>query len=143
MTREATIDPGAVKAALERLREPAKHASGRAHAPYSGFRVGAAVADADGTVYAACNVESASYGLTQCAERNALGSAVAGGVEPGSLEAIVIYLPGDSPIPPCGACRQVMRELMAPGAIAVSVCDGDQFAAWTLEELLPDAFLDQ
>jgi cytidine deaminase len=134
-------DSQAIEAALERLREAAKAASARAHAPYSGFHVGAAVSDADGTVYAACNVESASYGLTQCAERNALGSAIAAGVRPGTLEAIVIYLPGGEPIPPCGACRQVMRELMAPGAFAVTCCDGDAVQAWTLEELLPDAFL--
>ena len=135
------LDPEIVGAALKRLRAPAKAASGNAHAPYSGFHVGAAVADARGAVYAACNVESASYGLTQCAERNALGSAIAAGVRPGTLEAMVIYLPGEEPIPPCGACRQVMRELMAPGAIAVTCCDGAAIQAWTLEELLPDAFL--
>ncbi len=134
-------DSQAIASALERLREAAKAASARAHAPYSGFHVGAAVADADGTVYAACNVESASYGLTQCAERNALGSAIAAGARPGTLEAIVIYLPGGEPIPPCGACRQVMRDLMAPDAVAVTCCDGDAVQAWTLEELLPDAFL--
>ena len=131
----------AIEAALEQLRAPAKAASARAHAPYSGFHVGAAVADGDGSIYAACNVESASYGLTQCAERNALGSAIAAGVRPGTLRAIVIYLPGEEPIPPCGACRQVMRELMAPDAVAITCCDGDSYQAWTLVELLPDAFL--
>ncbi len=134
-------DSEAVEAALEQLRAPARAASARAHAPYSGFHVGAAVADGDGSIYAACNVESASYGLTQCAERNALGSAIAAGVRPGKLRAIVIYLPGDVPIPPCGACRQVMRELMAPDAFVVTCCDGDAVQAWTLEELLPNAFL--
>ena len=134
-------DTQAIASALARLRQAAKAASARAHAPYSGFHVGAAVSDADGRIYAACNVESASYGLTQCAERNALGSAIAAGVQPGTLEAIVIYLPGEKPIPPCGACRQVMRELMAPDAFAVTCCDGDAVQAWTLEELLPDAFL--
>ena len=134
-------DSEAVEAALEQLRAPARAASARAHAPYSGFHVGAAVADGDGSIYAACNVESASYGLTQCAERNALGSAIAAGVRPGKLRAILIYLPGDVPIPPCGACRQVMRELMAPDAFAVTCCDGDAVQVWTLEELLPNAFL--
>jgi cytidine deaminase len=134
-------EPAAVEAALDQLRSSAKRASARAHAPYSGFHVGAAVADAEGSIYAACNVESASYGLTQCAERNALGSAIAAGVRPGTLTAIVIYLPGDEPIPPCGACRQVMRELMAPDAFAVTCCDGEAYLAWTLEELIPDAFL--
>ena len=136
-----TPESEAVEATLKQLRTSAKAASARAHAPYSGFHVGAAVADGDGSIYAACNVESASYGLTQCAERNVLGSAIAAGVSPGTLRAIVIYLPGDEPIPPCGACRQVMRELMAPDAFAVTCCDGDVFQAWTLEELLPDAFL--
>jgi cytidine deaminase len=134
-------DDERVREALAYLRAPAREASARAHAPYSGFHVGAAVGTVGGPVYAACNVESASYGLTQCAERNALGSAIAAGVRPGTLDAIVIYLPGDSPIPPCGACRQVMRELMAPGAIVVTCGDEDSCSAWTVEELLPDAFL--
>lgn len=134
-------DARSVAAVLDRLRSPAEDVSRQAHAPYSGFQVGAAVGAGAGTVFAACNVESASYGLTQCAERNALGSAIAAGVKPGVLDAIVIYLPGDEPIAPCGACRQVMRELMAPGAIAVSCCDGDAVQAWTVEELLPGAFL--
>ncbi|MEE4175430.1 MAG: cytidine deaminase [Xanthomonadales bacterium] len=131
----------AVTEALKHLRAPAEAASSNAHAPYSGYHVGAALIDVDGAIYAACNVESASYGLTQCAERNALGSAISAGVRPGTLEAIVIYIPGDEPIAPCGACRQVMRELMAPHAVAVSCCDGEATQAWTLEELLPAAFL--
>lgn len=134
-------DALAIETALARLRDAAKAASAHAHSPFSGFHVGAAVSDAEGAVYAACNVESASYGLTQCAERNALGTAIAAGVRPGTLDRMVIYLPGDEPIPPCGACRQVMRELLAPDAYAVSCCDGDAYLAWTLDELLPDAFI--
>lgn len=135
------LDEAVVEKVVGQLKAPARAASGNAYAPYSGFHVGAAVIDEGGTVYAACNVESASYGLTQCAERNALGSAIAAGVRPGSLEAIVIYIPGDEPIVPCGACRQVMRELMAPHAVAVACCDGEATQAWTVEALLPDAFL--
>lgn len=125
---------------LAALVPAARTASARAHAPYSGFRVGAAALTATGTVHAGCNVESASYGLTQCAERNALGTAVAAGVLPGELTALLIYLPGPAPLPPCGACRQVMAELLAPGATVLSVCDGDARRSWTVEELLPDAF---
>ncbi len=123
------------------LRPAARAASANAHAPFSGFHVGAAVRTASGDVYAACNVESASYGLTQCAERNALGSAIAAGVTPGEVQALLVYLPGDEPLPPCGACRQVMRELLAPGARVVSCCDGDEVLDWSVEALLPDAFL--
>ncbi len=123
-----------------RLKPDAARASGNAHAPYSGFLVGAALETRDGQQFAACNVESASYGLTQCAERNALGTAVAAGVRPGEVTGLLIYLPGSEPLPPCGACRQVMAELMAPGATVVTCCDGEALAAWTIEQLLPDAF---
>lgn len=125
---------------VDRLKPDAARASGHAHAPYSGFLVGAALETKDGRRFAACNVESASYGLTQCAERNALGSAVADGVRPGEVTGLVIYLPGNEPLPPCGACRQVMAELMAPGAPVVACCDGERLAAWTIDQLLPDAF---
>lgn len=134
-------DSEGVLAVLERLGPPARAVSARAHAPYSGFHVGAAMGTVSGEVYAACNVESASYGLTQCAERNALGTAIAAGRMPGEVNAAVIYLPGDAPLPPCGACRQVMIELMAPAALVVSICDSDRVLAWTIEDLLPDAFL--
>lgn len=133
-------DPDRIRALVAELLPAAKAASGRAHAPYSGFQVGAALVTDDGGVYAACNVESASYGLTQCAERNALGSAIAGGMRPRQAEALLVYLPGSRALPPCGACRQVMVELMAPGALVVSCCDGEEVEAWTLEELLPRPF---
>lgn len=129
------------QAVLAQLGARARAASANAHAPYSGFLVGAALAVDDGTVFTACNVESASYGLTQCAERNALGSAVAAGTRPGQVNRLVIYLPGDTPLPPCGACRQVMAEFMPPDAVVVSCCDSDATLSWTVRQLLPQPFL--
>lgn len=134
-------DADRVAEAVATLAPAARTASARAHAPYSGFLVGAALRTGEGEVFAACNVESASYGLTQCAERNALGTAIAEGVLPGTIDTLLIYLPGNEPLPPCGACRQVMLELMAPGGLVVSSCDSDRVQAWTVETLLPDAFL--
>lgn len=128
------------RSVLERLGPAARQVSANAYAPFSGFHVGAALASDDGAEYAACNVESASYGLTQCAERNALGSAVAAGVKPGQVNSMAIYLPGDKPLPPCGACRQVMVELMHAGAVVISFCDSGETLSWTVEELLPQAF---
>jgi len=125
---------------LAALAGEARSASANAHAPYSDFQVGAALRTTDGKQFAGCNVESASYGLTQCAERNALGSAIAAGIRPGAINALVIYLPGDTPLPPCGACRQVMVELMTPDALVVAFCDGDAQLSWRVSELLPDAF---
>lgn len=124
----------------DRLLPAARRASANAHSPYSGLKVGAALLTSDGSVISGCNVESASFGLTQCAERNALGTAIAEGVAPGSVTALLVYLPGDRPLPPCGACRQVMLELLAPGAQVLSVCDGDGFHRWDVEDLLPGAF---
>lgn len=121
------------------LFKAARAASRNAYSPYSGFKVGAAVRHPGG-VHTGCNVESGSYGLTQCAERNALAAAIAAGAAPGSGDALLIYQPGDVALPPCGACRQVMLELLAPGALVVSCCDGEHSVSWRIEDLLPDAF---
>jgi cytidine deaminase len=124
-----------------RLKAMAMEACGNAYSPYSRFSVGAAVIDADGHAFAGCNVENASYGMTQCAERNAIGAAIAGGSSPGSLVTLVIYTPGDTMHPPCGACRQVMHEMMTDESRVISCCDSDGFRAWTRHEHLPDAFV--
>ena len=123
------------------LGPAAKAVSAHAHAPYSGFHVGAALMTGSGALFQGCNVESASYGLTQCAERSALTAAIAAGVKPGDIKSMAIYLPGESPLPPCGACRQVMVELMSPDGIVISLCDNPETLSWTVSELLPQAFL--
>lgn len=119
----------------------ARAVSDNAHAPFSRVRVGAAVLSEGGKVYTGCNVESASYGLTQCAERNALAAAVADGALPGSLIAMAVYANGFAVLSPCGACRQVISELMAPGAEVTSCCDNKETRTWTVAELLPYPFV--
>lgn len=121
----------------ESLISSAKQASSRAYAPYSMFRVGAALRTATGAVFCGCNVENASYGLTICAERNAIFQMVSGGET--RFAEIVIFTPTPSPTAPCGACRQVLYEF-GPDAVVVSVCDGPDQLRSTVRELLPGAF---
>jgi len=121
------------------LLERARAAATFAHSPYSKFRVGAAVETADGHFFAGCNIESASYGLTMCAERVALSSAIAAGAAKFIRIAVTCLdaLPGPAELRmPCGACRQVMAELMEPGAEIFI----DGVGVRTIEELLPNAF---
>lgn len=125
---------------LQDLRVLAQQGAQRAYAPYSGFPVGAAVLAEDDRTWAGCNVENASFGLTQCAERTAIAAAIADGARPGALRLLVIYTPGQRVHSPCGACRQVMQELMAPDSRVISCCDTEDTLAWTLPELLPDPF---
>lgn len=120
------------------LREAARKAGSRAWAPYSGFRVGAAVADDAGAIHIGCNVENGSFGLTSCAERNALAAAVAAGAT--GLDTLAIYTDGEEPWPPCGACRQVMAELMSPDGMVISVCVSQSVKRWRVADLMPDAF---
>ena len=124
---------------LSALERAAREAAGRAYCPYSRFPVGAAVLAADGQVHSGCNVENASYGLTICAERNAVFQAVARTVQPLHIKAVLIYTPTASPTAPCGACRQVLNEF-GPDAEVVCVCDGPDAIRTTLKELLPRAF---
>lgn len=126
---------------VEAWREAARAASTRAYSPYSRFRVGAVALGSDGRAWSGCNVENASYGLTQCAERNALAHAIADGAEPGSLHHLVVYTDGRKVLPPCGACRQVMVELMAGDALVVACCDTDEWLSWRVRDLMPSPFL--
>lgn len=125
------------KATLDSLVEEAKAASKRAYCPYSRFSVGAAVLTDSGEVFAGCNVENASYGLTICAERNAAFQMVANGNQ--RIQAVAIYTPTPKPTAPCGACRQVINEF-GPDAVIVCACDGPGVLRSKLSDLLPDAF---
>ncbi|MBT8049512.1 MAG: cytidine deaminase [Xanthomonadales bacterium] len=130
-----------IDATIAQLKRPASEAAANSYSPYSHFPVGVAVVSESGEIYRGCNVENASFGLTQCAERAALASAIAAGVTPGKLTALVIYTPGKTAHTPCGACRQVMHELMSTDSLVVSCCDGKETKAWTRDEYLPDPFV--
>jgi cytidine deaminase len=129
--------PKVSDSALRRLEQCARSASARAYAPYSRFPVGAAVLGGSGKVYAGCNVENASYGLCNCAERTAIFSAVAAGER--SIRAVTVYTPTPLPTAPCGACRQVIHEF-GPDALVISVCDAKNRVETRLPALLPGAF---
>ena len=117
------------------LRAAAVDVAGRAYAPYSRLRVGAAGLTGDGRVVTGCNVENASFGLTCCAERTAIFTAVSAGHT--DLAAIAVHAEAES-APPCGACRQVMAEF-ATGLRVIWRRDGELVAS-TLGDLLPDGF---
>jgi len=119
------------------LLRVAREVQARAWAPYSGFRVGAALVAQDGTVFAGCNVENASLGLTICAERAALVAAVAAGYR--SFSRIVLVTDAAEPVQPCGACRQFLSEFGLDLDI-MSVCKSGKSARTSLRRLLPDAF---
>jgi cytidine deaminase len=101
----------AISDAFDDLLALARNARERAYAPYSNFLVGAALLTRDGRRFSGCNVENASYGLCNCAERTALFNAVAAGCRPGDFAALAVIADTDNPVSPCGACRQVMSEL--------------------------------
>jgi cytidine deaminase len=123
--------------AMSRMEKSARSAAARAYAPYSHFPVGAAVLGGSGSIYSGCNVENASYGLCNCAERTAIFSAVAAGEQ--SIKAVTVYTPTPLPTAPCGACRQVIHEF-GPDALIVSVCDAKSRIETKLSALLPGAF---
>ncbi len=133
----ADLDDGPGAIWIDALLDAARDASTRAYAPYSRFAVGAAVLADDGRIFASANVENASYGLTSCAERNAIFAAVFAGVR--RIVAVAVHTPTERPVSPCGACRQVIFEF-GPEALVASCCDGPHAARWSITELLPGAF---
>ncbi|MCU0647624.1 MAG: cytidine deaminase [Gemmatimonadaceae bacterium] len=121
----------------ESLVEAAREAMTRAYAPYSGYRVGAALETRDGTVIVGCNVENASYPAGICAERVALSAAVAQGHR--EFSALAICVEAGSPASPCGICRQVLAEF-APALPITSATTRGARQRWTLDALLPAPF---
>jgi cytidine deaminase len=121
----------------QRLERAARGAVTAAYAPYSGFRVGAAVLGGSGKIFTGCNVENASYGLCNCAERTAIFTAIAAGER--KIKAVAVYTPTAAPTAPCGACRQVINEF-GPEALIISCCKGGKRIESTLDQLLPEAF---
>ncbi len=123
-----------------RLLDAAERAQRNAHAPYSHYRVGAAVLTDGGKIYAGCNVENASYGLTLCAERVAVGAALAAGAR--RIRAVAVVADGPDAPYPCGACRQVLAEFAKADAPVIVARRGQmrQAEQFTLGELLPHAF---
>ena len=128
---------------IKQLINEALHARNYAYAPYSQFMVGAALITEDDSVYTGCNVENASYGATNCAERTAIFKAVSDGER--LIKAIAIVggvKDGDMTYAyPCGVCRQVLREFSNPGELVIIVAKNqDDYKTYSLEELLPESF---
>ena len=131
----AILDP----AGLDRLRAAAQDAAAHAYAPYSKFCVGAALLFDDGRIFTGCNVENVSYGLTSCAERNALFRAISERGAGPKIVAVAVANRNGAPCPPCGACRQVMSEFAAPDAVVTFPGEG----AWETRpfaEIFPVSF---
>jgi cytidine deaminase len=114
-------------------------AHARAYAPYSHFQVGAAVLDSTGRIFAGCNVENVSYGLTSCAERNAIFAAVVEGAR--SISAVAVVTAAETLTAPCGACRQVLNEFAVAGDMQVILAGTNgQVRLTRLSVLLPESF---
>ena len=136
MLDENRLSPEQVSALLDAARA----ARAKAYVPYSRFPVGAALLTRDGTLYHGCNVENASFGLTNCAERTAFFRAIADGHRPGDFVALAVVGDTEGPIAPCGACRQVMLELGGPDLrVLLGNLAGD-VQPTTVAALLPGAF---
>ena len=124
---------------LNEAIDAARAASERAYAPYSGFRVGAAIVTAGGVLYDGCNVENASYGLSICAERGAVMKMISDAPpEDRRISLVAVSSPNTAPCFPCGACRQVLREF---GCEEVVVLDAEgSLRRYPFEEILPNSF---
>ena len=123
---------------IDEMLHAARAIMPRAYVPYSGFHVGAAILNEDGTIRTAVNVENASYPLSVCAERNAAAAMVASGH--GKILAVTVATDAPSPTPPCGGCRQVLWEFGEADTPVVAEGASGVRARWRLGELLPHAF---
>jgi len=123
-------------ATVDRLLESARRAQRNAYAPYSRFPVGAAVLAEDGRIFLGCNVENSSFGLTVCAERNAVAAAVVAGARPAAVAVVADQVD----IVPCGACRQVLSEFDADMPLVLASSTPDGHSQTRLSTLLPAAF---
>ncbi len=126
---------------VEQLLQAAQWAAAKAYAPFSNFHVGAAILTADGQTYTGCNVENSSYGLTNCAERTAIFTAVAEGsiTKDVDLFAVAVVNKDGVPCSPCGACRQVIYEF-GPNAIVIFRAKNGEIVQMQAEDLLPEGF---
>ncbi len=122
----------------EEMIKKAEEASKKAYAPYSKFPVGACVLTENNNTYIGCNFENSSYGMTICAERNAVGNAIVNGET--KIKAVAIFSPNMDNCTPCGACRQVLNEFKSESGLDIIVKIGDKIKIYTLEELLPETF---
>lgn len=123
-----------------RLLNLARQARERAYAPYSRFRVGAALQTKDGIDFLGCNVENAAYSLCNCAERTALFSAIAAGCKPGDFAGIAVIADTPEPVTPCGGCRQVLAELCEQEMPVLLANTAGMTRLTTVRALLPDGF---
>lgn len=129
-----------VQSVTDPLVELARQAREQAYAPYSRFLVGAALLTRDGRHFLGCNVENASYGLCNCAERTALFAAIAAGCKPGDFVRLAVIGDTEGPISPCGACRQVMSELCDESMPVLLANLHGKLQETSVQELLPGSF---
>lgn len=125
---------------ISRLYEAAVAARKNSYSPYSKFKVGASLLLDDNTIVSGTNVENSSYGLACCAERNALFTAVGMGYKKENIKALLVVANTDAPCSPCGACRQVISELMNPDADVILTNRKNDIKTFTVKELLPFSF---
>lgn len=126
---------------IKKLIDYAKQGSKNSYSPYSNFAVGASLLCKDGTYYKGCNVENASYGLANCAERTCLFTAYADGVKKDDIVAFCVYSPKENLVYPCGACRQVMSELLPLNCKVVVACgENNKYVEMEVKDLLPYLF---
>jgi cytidine deaminase len=137
--RQSDRDPGSGirDSQLDVLMQAARAVREHAHADYSGFKVGAALETADGTIFTGCNIENATYGLTVCAERVAIFKALSEGHR--EFRRMVVVAPPEAPTPPCGACRQVLWEFAGDLELILANAKGET-GRHRMSELLPQPF---